>query len=78
MLTILVAIWAGGLMLYGLLTVAEWLYRWAWAPSPEQELPTETETETTGQPLHQRRNGHSPYSRTWPATRTRPWQRRVR
>jgi len=23
-------------------------------------------------------NGHQPYSRTWPATRTRPWQRRVR
>jgi len=24
------------------------------------------------------RNGHSPYSRTWPATRTRPYQRRAR
>ncbi len=25
-----------------------------------------------------RRNGHGPYGLTWPATRTRPYQRRVR
>ena len=76
MLTIAVAIWASGLALYGVLTVAEWLYRWGLAPSLDQERPTEQET--AGQTLHQRRNGHSPYRLTWPATRTRPWQRRVR
>jgi len=38
-------------------------------PDPDPEPP---------EPLHQQRNGHSPYSRTWPATRTRPYQRRPR
>ena len=40
--------------------------------SPEQARGSERET------THQRRNGHQPYyGRTWPATRTRPWQKRV-
>jgi len=44
------------------------------ARSPEQV----SDPEPPEPLLHQRRNGHSPYNRTWPATRTRPWRRPVR
>ena len=44
------------------------------ARSPEQVADPEPP-----EPLQQRRNGHQPYyGRTWPKTRTRPYQKRAR
>jgi len=74
MLLTLIAIFGTGLSLFAALTVAGWLCRSLWAPSPDQRMTGAEEWErlrTLGA------NGHSRYSLTWPATRTRPWQKRA-
>jgi hypothetical protein len=61
----------------GLLAIAGALAYLSWEEEQRQEQVRRRLLEVRDLLSETRRNGHSPYSRTWPATRTQPWQRRV-
>ena len=81
-LTLAILPWGLGLTLFSAFWVAEWLSARQHRRRMELRLLELRLTELTRSPdgnlARTPHNGHSPYSRTWPATRTRPWQRRVR
>ena len=69
-LTLAILPWGLGLTLFSALWAAEWLSARRHRRRMELRL-----TELTRAP----HNGHQAnYSRTWPKTRTRPWQKRAR
>ena len=69
-------VFGSGIMLFVALTVtARWLLPWFWVNEKEVRRMTGTEEMERLRTLGA--NGHSRYSKTYPATRTRPWQRRL-
>ena len=68
--------WLLGLTLFSALWAAEWLSARRHRRRMELRL-TELTRSPDGNLARTPHNGHSPYSRTWPATRTHPWQKRV-
>jgi len=81
-LTLAILPWGLGLTLFSALRAAEWLSARRHRRRMELRLTELARTELTRSPddnlARTPHNGHNPYSLTWPATRTRPWQRRVR
>ena len=73
MLTIL-TVFGSGLALFAVLTVAGWAYRWVWTHAALDQAESRLTELRASRPGT---NGHN-YGLTWPATRTRPWRRRVR
>ena len=69
-------IFGSGLALFAALTaIARWLLPHFWVDDDE----VRRMTGEVAQSAWTRSNGHKPnYRLTWPATRTRPWQKRVR
>ena len=75
-LTLVILPWGLGLTLFSALWAAEWLSARRHRRRMELRL---MELRRAEPPEPQRRNGHPPnYGLTWPATRTRPYQRRPR
>ena len=77
-LTLAILPWGLGLTLFSALWAAEWLSARRHRRRMELRL-TELTRSPDDNPARTPRNGRQPYyNRTWPATRTRPWQKRVR